>query len=32
VRTAEKIRAGLELELDKFTVWPQDDSRQRQVA
>ena len=26
-RTPDRIRAGLEAEFDKFTVWPQDDSR-----
>ena len=32
LRTAEQIRAGLESELDKVTVWPDDDAPARQVA
>ena len=30
--TAEQIRAGIESEFDKVTVWPQDDSPSRAVA
>ena len=32
VRTAEQTRAGLESELDKFTVWPDEDSQRRRAA
>ena len=32
MRTAEQIRAGIESEFDKVTVWPQDDSPSRVVA
>jgi hypothetical protein len=32
LRTSEQVRAGLESELDKVTVWPQDDTPARQVA
>ena len=32
VRTAEQIRAGLEAELDKFTVWPDDDASARAAS
>jgi 2-oxoglutarate ferredoxin oxidoreductase subunit beta len=32
LRTAEQIRAGLESELDKVTVWPGEDAPARQVA
>jgi 2-oxoglutarate ferredoxin oxidoreductase subunit beta len=32
MRTVEQIRVGLEAELDKFTVWPQDDASARKVA
>jgi 2-oxoglutarate ferredoxin oxidoreductase subunit beta len=32
LRTAEQIRAGFDKELDKFTVWPQDDDAQRRAA
>ncbi len=31
-RTAEQIRAGLEAELDKVTIWPQDESPARAAA
>jgi hypothetical protein len=32
MRTAEQIRAGIESEFDKVTVWPQDDAPSRAVA
>jgi 2-oxoglutarate ferredoxin oxidoreductase subunit beta len=32
LRTAEQIRAGLDAELDKFTVWPQDGRGAREAA
>ncbi len=32
MRTSEQIRAGLESELDKVTVWPDEDAPSRQVA
>src|SRR4029453_1655983 len=32
LRTAEQIRAGLEAELDKVTIWPQDDAPAREAA
>ena len=32
LRTAEQIRAGLESELDKVTVWPDDETPARRVA
>jgi hypothetical protein len=32
MRTSEQIRAGLETELDKVTVWPDDDAPARRVA
>jgi len=32
MRTTEQIRAGLESELDKVTVWPDDDAPTRRVA
>jgi 2-oxoglutarate ferredoxin oxidoreductase subunit beta len=32
LRTVEQIRAGLEAELDKFTVWPESDARSRRAA
>jgi hypothetical protein len=28
-RTAERIRAGLEAEFDKVTIWPEDGAAQR---
>jgi 2-oxoglutarate ferredoxin oxidoreductase subunit beta len=31
-RTPERIRAGLEAELDKFTVWPDEDAGERRAA
>jgi 2-oxoglutarate ferredoxin oxidoreductase subunit beta len=31
-RTPEQIRAGLEAELDKFTVWPDEDAGERRAA
>jgi 2-oxoglutarate ferredoxin oxidoreductase subunit beta len=31
-RTVEKIRAGFEAELDKFTVWPQEGAPARRAA
>jgi 2-oxoglutarate ferredoxin oxidoreductase subunit beta len=32
VRTTEQIRTGLERELDKFTIWPEDEAERRRVA
>jgi len=32
IRTVEQIRAGLEAELDKFTVWPQQDAQARRAS
>ena len=32
MRTPEYIRAGLDKEFDKFTVWPEDDERSRSAA
>ena len=32
LRTAQQIRAGLESELDKFTIWPDASAPERRVA
>ena len=32
MRTPEYIRAGLDKEFDKFTVWPEDDEQPRNAA
>jgi hypothetical protein len=32
MRTAEHIRVGLEAELDKVTIWPEDDTPAREAA
>ena len=32
LRTTDQIRSGLDAELDKFTIWPEDDAGKRQAA
>ncbi|HSS69652.1 MAG TPA: thiamine pyrophosphate-dependent enzyme [Casimicrobiaceae bacterium] len=32
MRTVEQVRTGFEAELDKFTVWPQDEAHSRRAA
>jgi hypothetical protein len=32
MRTADQIRTGLDAELDKVTVWPDDDAPAREAA